>query len=156
MKGFGIIAVLVLGSIAAYAVVQIHKLKDITVELASKRIISSGLNRIIAELTLLITNDSDIDINVDSYNLDLTVNGNFVSKVQQRIPQLIKKHGKSNFIVMLDFNPKTVVKQALNVDFLAALFKNKSNIVIGLKGYVTILGLKNIAVDISSPLSELT
>lgn len=146
---------LVLG-IGGYFAYQLKKLKDYKVKLVGRKVKVLTLDRVIIDLVLEVENPSNIDIIVNSYDLDLSVNGNFVSKVKNNIDQLIKAKNKSSFIVILDFVPRNVLKQAFNINFIKDLATNKSNITIGLNGSISIMnGLKNIPINIEERLSSL-
>lgn len=154
MRGLIITSVILLG-IASVVIYEIRKIQQISAKLISKRIISAGSTRVIMELILEVNNDSDIDIDIQGYDLDLSINGNFITKVKQNITQVIAAKGKSQFSLLLDFNPSQVLGQALNLDFIASLLKSKTNIVIGLNGYVSILGVKNLQVNQTIPINQI-
>ncbi len=147
-------ALLAVFSIGGYFIYQFHVLGDFKVKLIGQRIIQTTATRVQVELTLQVTNDSDLDVVINSYDVDLTVNNNFVSKLTSNMSQLIRSKGASDFKLMLDFNPQLVLKQALNLDFLKSLISSKESINIGLTGTASIMnGLKNIPINVQTKLS---
>ncbi len=142
--------------IAGYFFYQAKKIGDFKIKLGAKKIIQATLERVQVELTLQVHNDSDVDIIINSYDVDLTVDNNFVSKLKSGMSQLVRAKGASDFKLLLDFNPKVVLKQAFNLDFIQGLLTKKSNMIIGLTGSVSIMnGLKNIPINIQSRLSDI-
>jgi LEA14-like dessication related protein len=136
---------------------QARLLSEYTVKFSTTRIKRFSFEQAIVEVDLLVANKSDIDIVIESYEIDAYINNVYITKVVSKIPQKLNAKSESFLTLVLDFNPKMVLKSAINIDFAKGVMLDKSNVTISLRGKVTIshkgIKIRDLPINVDEKLS---
>lgn len=120
-----------------YMYVNFEKLSSIGTKLAKVGFNKSGDTWSII-LTVNVTNGSDIDVNINSYNLNLTVDGKVVGLFSNKTSQYVAAQTISPLIVTLSFKPADVWNNIGGIDGLLSLAAKINSLVIDVKGTVSV------------------
>ena len=111
---------------------------------------------------LLLKNQSDIDVTLTNFDLDVFLNNEKVAKViNTDIGIDWKARGVSEIKFDVKFNPKDVFSSISKVTTLAIdIFSNKENVLIGVKGNVTakhnFIKVSDLPIDYAMSLASIT
>lgn len=152
------IAILGILGIAVWQVSrQMRLLADYCFNVVGYRIKRISFDRIVFELDLEVYNKSNIDVTIDSYDLSVFMNGQFVSKIYNQVGQLVRGKSRSIVTLTIDFAPRQALLTVLNFDFARSLISEQT--VVAIKGHVTVshrgAKLRDLPVDIELPLKEM-
>ncbi len=143
-KGFkykGLIIVLsILGLASAGAIYlwnQTKKLADFCFDFSGYKITNVTLLNMAVDVYLSIKNKSNLDVIIKGYDLDVYVNGNFISKVTNTNEQQLPANTKQNFTVSVNFNPTTLLKGSLTKDNILNALIDRSKVVFEFKGVLS-------------------
>lgn len=139
---------------------QANKLSNIKVKPVKYRFSKLSFNDASLNVDLEVFNESNIDVTIKSYDIDAFVNSTKVVKLKNDVNQVVKANGSSLITVNFSFNPTSVLKGLFQADIIKGLVFDRSKVVIGLAGYVSVSGsgildIDNIPVNYSSPLSTM-
>lgn len=138
---------------------QYHLLSDYDAKLVGGRIKAITTNDANIEADMQVTNKSDIAVNVESYNIDVLLNGTHISTITSKSIVLVPAKGSATITLFINFSPKVVFKDVLNFNFLSTLITNPSSVQFSLMGAFTISanGIKaeNLHIDFSISLDKL-
>lgn len=116
---------------------QIQKLKDITFSVKKFRLLKISNKLIRFKLGLNVLNKSNIDIDVNSYVMDVYLNGKMVSTVTSN-NQLTYKAKSENYIeATVAFDPSKVFVLKDLLELLKQFALDKSQVKLQIKGYFT-------------------
>ena len=155
------ITLLVVGLLVAfgvYVIQQINKLTNICYVITGGTINSITTENVSLSLLLGIKNISDIAITLTALNLDIYVNGNYISSVSQSANNLIAPDAMSTLDFLIQFNPNNLINSGNNL--LTTALLSGSNITIETKGTASIsisgVAVNNINVDDSVTMAQIT
>jgi LEA14-like dessication related protein len=147
--------VVLLLSIIAYFFVQIRKLINAEWTYAGFKITNLSLQKVTLTLYMKVENDGVLSLAIANQNYDAYLNNNFVSKIKNTQPFLIKP-GVSYMPLELDINLADAIKAGWQNLLSLVTDKSKANIII--KGtYELKLGLfsiKDMGIDLSFNLGD--
>ena len=136
---------------------QIRLLGDYCFEMKGHRVTYLRLQRTVVEVDLEVLNRSDIDVKIDSYAFNVSVNGTMVSRVLSKGPRTLTAKGKTILTLIIDFDPRVVLKRALTVDMLTGI--TKGDLTISLDGTVSVshagIKAKNVPVKLTKKLKDM-
>jgi LEA14-like dessication related protein len=127
------------GLIVTYAFFSIRRqiglLKNVKVDFANINVLSTNNSEIGLNVGLKVNNLSDIRVVTNNINVDVYLDGVFVNKVIEKMPQVIA--GKTTSVIRFNlfFNPLDVVKNIKVEDIIKAF--DFRNITLHIKGYVS-------------------
>jgi len=159
VKKIAIIGSLALVGVAvlAYLAKQLELLQNACYTVAGAIIHEISGKKMSFTMLLNISNKSDIDFMVTNQKYNIYVNGMLVAVVQNPNDIKVRAKGMSTVNIEIDFNPQDLLKKG--IENIAMLIANKNNIVIEVKGYLSleagIVNLKNYEVDERLSLKEL-
>ena len=137
---------------------QLLLLKQMCVKVRTVNIANIGLRNTVLNFTLGIKNKSQIDIQVQSINLQAKVNGITVSQINQSVNQSIAPQAWSDVAFDIAFNPSEVLKAVFGGNILAAL-SDYSKINIDIAGTISAningVPINNFQVSINKTLADL-
>lgn len=147
--------VVLLLSIIAYFVVQVRKLINADWTYAGFKITNLSLQKVTLTLYMKVENDGVLSLAIANQNYDAYLNNNFVSKIKNNQPFLIKP-GVSYMPLELDINLADAIKAGWQNLLSLVTDKTKANIII--KGtYELKLGLfsvKDVVLDLNFNLGD--
>jgi len=116
-------------------------------------------NQIGVQVTVNVQNNSDIDINVSGYKLDIYINNIYVAPVISKTKQVIKASATSPFSFNVYFDPANLSGQGVTVSSILSSLADITNMKIRIDGYISagILGinLDNVPVKLEEPITSL-
>ena len=103
-------------------------------------------------------NRSDIDVVIDSYDFNVKVNTTPVSRIASSAPVNLRGRAKTVLPLKVDFSPREVLGQAINLANITAIARGDLKITIDGVVSVSHAGIKatNIPVKISKRLKDMT
>ena len=142
-------------SIIGFFIIQIKKLTGAKFTYAGFKITNLSLQKVTITLYLKVENDGVLSVAVTNQNYDAYLNNNFVSKITNNQPFLIKS-GVSYMPLVLDINLADAIKAGWQNLLSLVTDKSKANIII--KGtYELKLGLfsvKDVVLDLNFNLGD--
>lgn len=142
-------------SIIGFFIIQIRKLTGTKFTYAGFKITNLSLQKVTITLYLKVENDGVLSVAVTNQNYDAYLNNNFVSKITNNQPFLIKS-GVSYMPLVLDINLADAIKAGWQNLLSLVTDKSKANIII--KGtYELKLGLfsiKDMTIDLNFNLGD--
>ena len=159
--GLSVLAVGALAYYIYYLKTQATLIGQYCFNFISHNVVKLGLNETVVDLYLEVKNKSVIDVIITSYDFNVSINGHPISRLVSNQPQSLKGLGKSVITLRVAFSPKVVIKTAFSKDILlSALSLDKSKLIIGVDGVVSIKGVNaisfdNLPVSFDMPLSEM-
>jgi len=147
--------VVLLLSIIAFFIAQVRKLTNAKWDYAGFKVTNLTLQKVTITLYLKVENDGLLSVAVTNQNYDAYLNKNFVSKITNTQPFLIKP-GVSYMPLLLDINLADAVKAGWQNLLSLVTDKSKANIII--KGSFELdLGLfsvRNVPLDLNFNLGD--
>ncbi len=153
----GVAILALIGFAAWYSIRQFKAISDYCYKFWKGKVTFLSLKRIDFSLWFVITNKSDIDIQIISQQYKVMVNGTNVSNVGSSDLILLPAKGKGTLKIDATFNPLQIVQIALlNVSDILA---KRENIKIDIEGYANAgsggIIVKKIPISYSTNLKEL-
>lgn len=131
------IAAIVVGSYyGARLYKQFMLLKQMCVKVRSVNIANLGLKNVLLNFKLGVKNKSTIDIQVNSINLNVSINGLPISQINQSVNQLIQPQSWNDIAFDISFNPEVVFKDLFS-DNIFGVLNDYSKINIDIAGTVS-------------------
>lgn len=150
-------AIVILGGIYTFFKTEFGKLKNACFVLAGGVINNLALNHVNLSLFFKVTNISAIDMEISNVNLNIYINGLFVSNFKNPNKQQINPRASNTMQIDVDFKPADLLKAGVNN--ITALLEDQSKLVISLKGTITvgsgIVKVNNYDVNLSMTLKDI-
>lgn len=150
---------LVVGGLAWHFYNQAKRIMDYCFTFDGYKILSLGAKNIKLQLNLAVKNNSDVDLNINGYDLNISLNNKSVGKVSSDKKQLLQANSKSVLELVVSFNPVDTIKNAINFDFLKGVVLDPSKVLVNVKGTVNIgqgvIKVNNIPVDFNLTLKDM-
>lgn len=159
MKKVIIIAgILGVGALAWYLYHQANLLMQYCFNFTGYKIVTLNRERITLEVKLEIKNNSNFEVNINSYNFQVFMNGAYVTNVSSKKVQPIAKKSFSTLTLLIDVEPKKN-KDLANWDYLSLLLLDVNNIKLKIAGTVSASALgisaENVKVNLEMKLKEM-
>ena len=158
MKGATwIFIILAVGVAIAFIVIQAKKLMNYCFTLATQKtkVYEASVNSISIDYFIRFKNQSNIDIEVDSYNFNIDLNGIKIANVKSESKQVVKSGQFTDFRMSINASPKEIFKSDKTklIKLGQYFLSDKSKIVFNTVGTVTAgaLGVKAKDVPVSVP-----
>ena len=148
------------GFSAAYIIAQQALLRQLKISY-NRAEIGSGItfSKMVINLFLNFTNPSLIDIDIESYNFDVLIDGKPVVKLISTEPGYVAASGTSVVKLVVNINPVQTLGNIFSSQVIMGILFDYSKVIIELKGTVTAnhrgIGMKDIPVDITDNLQNL-
>lgn len=152
-----IIVILAVGAVIAFLAIQAKKLMNYCFTLANKKtkVYEASVNSLEIDYFIRFKNTSNIDVEVDSYDFNIDMNGIKIANVKSNTKQIVKAGQFTDFKISIDASPKEIFKSDKNklLEIGKYFITDKSKIVFNTVGTVTAgaLGVKAKNVPVSVP-----
>ena len=118
-------------------------------------------DKIDMSLQLAIRNQSDIDIDISKYQLDIFIDSVKIATITDSIKQKMKSKAVSNIALNVSMNPKQVFKNTNDLIAIVNKFLfDKNNLTIGIKGTLSagssFLSFANLPIDMTMTFAEIS
>lgn len=136
---------------------QMELLRDACYTMAGVIVNEIAFDNVSFTMMLSISNKSDIDFTVTNQSYNVYVNDMLVAKIDKEKNIKVLARGKSTVNINVAFNPQDLLSRGMQN--IANLLKNKNNMVIEIKGYLSLsagaVSIKDYQVDERLTLAEL-
>ncbi len=149
----GVVALL--GGIGLYIKKTIDLAKKLVFKLHSYNFVQLGLDSTTIEGLLEIKNESDLEITLKALNIDVYVNGVYISKVKQRTDAVIVPNGTIQISMTSTFSPSSIFSNIVNIMGKVAIW---DDIIFNFKGRVVVIfkGIPIVVpIDVSTTLEQM-
>jgi LEA14-like dessication related protein len=156
--GIGAAILGVVGFTSWYLLRQFKMLSDYCYKFWKGKVTHLGIKRVDFSLWFVITNKSDIDIEITSQYYKIYVNNSMISNVGSSDYIHLPAKGSGTFKIDATFNPLQIIQVSLQN--ISDLIANRENIKIDIEGYANAgsggIMVKRIPIKYSTNLEELT
>jgi len=154
----GLIA-LMLAGVGVYAIQQKALISRIKVLFGRAKLISLSWDKIAIDIFLKVINVSDIDVNIEGYQLTAYINDRRITSFMSNQPGYIQANGESEIALNIITNPIEALGNIFKKDVLSAIFLDYSKVIIRIKGVISVnhrgLDIKDIPIDLKENLKNL-
>jgi LEA14-like dessication related protein len=151
----GVLSVLGVGGYFGYQWVQNQRrlLTNFCFKFGGVKVNKLSLNQVSIEITISIKNRSNIDLVIDGYTFDISIEGNKLTTITAKESVSLQSMTWSTFPIKIDLNPKDIGKNILNPAVLAKMLGDLDNTTIGISGYISAaalgIDLKHLPINVS-------
>lgn len=150
----------IIGGLVWHFYRQVKMLQDFCYTFEGYKILELGINKVTLAILLQVRNKSDLDLTINGYDLSVSINDKFVSKIQSNQVQDLLANSKSQLNLGISFNPSEVLKGVLNLNVLQGALLDPKKVVVGIKGTISVshkkvLKLNKVPVNFSLTLDDM-
>ena len=153
---------LIIGTLAVagiYVYNQQNLLRMLKVSYYRAQVVKANLAKFTVDLYLWVTNFSDVDVNVDSYNMIVYINNRPITRVVSKIGGYIPASAKSPLKITFEMNVQEALKNLFTKEVFNSILFDYSKVIVRLKGVISAnhkgIAIKDFPVDISDSLNNL-
>ena len=144
--------------IGLYVKRQINLLMAYCYKLEHFELIKISKEKIVLRIDMLIKNLSKIDADIRGYDMDILINGRYVTSVVSDEQQYIAPSGVSKFRMDINFDPRKFFTLPELVNLISLSVFDRKNFIIEIKGNVSakhsFIAVKNMPISIKFSLDE--
>lgn len=145
----------IVGIAAFYLIRQYQLLMAYTYKFSNFNVQKISGSTATVTTTLTVSNPSNVDVNIDGYNLNIFLNGNQVTNLTSNNRVLVKANNSSDIPLVISFDYSNVFKQVLSLSFLSSFLNGSANM--QLTGTISLsingVAIKNLNVDYTEPIN---